>query len=269
MQEKVDMYNAAYGHFGKDVVRSVRAEVYGEDLGQTGWMTAAEYREFLRLLELKPGAHLLEVGFGAGGCALYAAETAGVQVTGVDINENAVRNARQLAASKGLESRARFERMDASQTLPFSEGAFDAIFSNDAICHLTERAAVLKEWHRVLKPGGRLLFSDAMILTGMLSSEELAVRSSIGFYLFLPAGENERLIRNAGFTLLRADDLTASADTIAKKRHDARERRREELIRIEGEANFLGVQKFLSCVHTVSKERRLSRYAYLAQKPSA
>jgi cyclopropane fatty-acyl-phospholipid synthase-like methyltransferase len=267
--EKFDLYNPAYGNFADDAVRSVRDEVYGEDLGQTGWMTAAEYRGFLKLLDLRPGAHVLEVGFGAGGCALYAAETAGVQVTGIDINENAVRNARKLAADKGLESRARFERIDSSQTLPFSEGMFDAIFSNDAICHLVGRAAVLKEWHRVLKPGGRLLFSDAMILTGILSSEELLVRSSIGFYLFLPAGENERLVRNAGFTLLRADDLTSSAEAIAKKRHDARERRRDDLIRIEGEANFLGVQKFLSCVHTVSKERRLSRYAYLAQKSSA
>jgi len=231
-------------------------------------MTATEYRRFLKLLELPPGAHVLEVGFGAGGCAIYAAETAGVRVTGIDINENAVSNARQLAAGKGLESRARFERVDASKTLPFSEGTFDAVFSNDAICHLADRPAVLKEWHRVLKYGGRLLFSDAMILTGVLSSEELAVRSSIGFYLFLPGGENERLIGQAGFKLLRADDLTASAETISKKRHDAREQRRDDMIRLEGEANFLGVQKFLSCVHMVSRERRLSRFAYLAQKPS-
>src|SRR5713226_1549040 len=113
MQKKVDLYNPAYGNFADDAVRFVRAESYGEDLGQTGWMTATEYRRFLKLLELPPGAHVLEVGFGAGGCAIYAAETAGVRVTGIDINENAVSNARQLAAGKGLESRARFERVDA------------------------------------------------------------------------------------------------------------------------------------------------------------
>ena len=266
MQEKVDLYNTAYDNFAKDVVRQVRAESFGEDLGQTGWMTATEYRGFLELLELKPGAQVLEVGFGAGGCALYAAETAGVQVTGIDINENALRTARQLAASKGLESQVRFERMDASQALPFSDGAFDAIFSNDAICHLAGRPAVLNEWRRVLKSGGRLLFTDPLIVTGTLSNEELAVRTSIGFYLFLPAGENERLIREAGFELLRADNLTASAETIAKKRHDSRDRHKDGLIKIEGEANFHGIQKFLACVHTVAKERRLSRYAFLAQK---
>lgn len=266
MPEKVDYYNTAYDNFAEEVVRQVRAESFGEDLGQTGWMTATEYRGFLNLLELKPGAQILEVGFGAGGCALYAAETAGVRVTGIDINDGAVRNARELTARKGLESQVRFERMDASLALPFSDGAFDAIFSNDAICHLARRAAVLKEWRRLLKPGGRLLFTDPLIVTGILSNEELVVRTSIGFYLFLPAGENERLIREVGFKLLRSDDLTASAETIAKKRHDSRDGHKAALIKIEGEANFHGIQKFLACVHTVAKERRLSRYAFLAQK---
>ncbi len=269
MQNKVDLYNTAYDNFAKEVERQVRAETYGEDLGQTGWMTAAEFRQFLGFLEVKRGAHILEVGFGAGGCALYAADAAGIQVTGIDINENGVRNARELAESKGLGARVRFERMDASRPLPFPDSTFDAIFSNDAICHLDGRSAVLKEWYRVLATGGRALFSDAMILTGILTSDELAVRSSIGHYLFLPMGENERLIREAGFTLLRSDDLTASSETISRKWHDARERHREDLIRIEGEANFRGLQNFLSCVHLISKERRLSRYAYLAQKMSA
>jgi ubiquinone/menaquinone biosynthesis C-methylase UbiE len=269
MQTKIDLYNTAYDNFAEEVERQVRAETYGEDLGQTGWMTAAEFRRFLAFLEVKRGARILEVGFGAGGCALYAAEAESLQVTGIDINENGVRNARELAESKGLATRVRFERMNASQPLPFADAAFDAIFSNDAICHLDGRPAVLKEWYRVLAPGGRMLFSDAMVVTGILTSEELAVRSSIGHYLFLPMGENERLIREAGFTLLRADDLTASAETIARNWHDARERRREDLIRIEGETNFQGLQNFLSCVHLVSKERRLSRYAYLARKAVA
>jgi hypothetical protein len=37
----------------------------------------------------------------------------------------------------------------------------------------------------------------------------------------------------------------------------------------EGAANFEGLQRFLMCVHTLSVERRLSRYAYLAEKPVA
>jgi hypothetical protein len=94
------------------------------------------------------------------------------------------------------------------------------------------------------------------------------VRSSIGFYYFLPRGENERLIEEAGFRLLAADDLTAGAERIAERWHAARERRRAALIAREGEANFAGLQRFLACVHRVSRDRRLSRYGYLAEKPA-
>ena len=111
-----------------------------------------------------------------------------------------------------------------------------------------------------------MLFTDAMVVTGLVSHEELAVRSSIGFYLFVPPGENERLIAHAGFTLLDVEDMTAGAEMIAQRWHAAREQRRQELVVREGEANFAGLQRFLACVHRLSAERRLSRYCYLAEK---
>jgi hypothetical protein len=91
-------------------------------------------------------------------------------------------------------------------------------------------------------------------------------RSSIGFYLFVPPGENERLLREAGFELLNVDDLTGCAADISQRWCDAREEHREALITREGPENFLGLQRFLRCVHTLSIERRLSRYSYLAKK---
>ncbi len=267
MSSQVNLYGTAYRGQFDPLHREVREETYGIDLGQTGWMTAEELDKFLTWMALTPASELLEVGCGAGGCAVYISERSQARVTGIDLNEQGISSAKSLARAHDLHSRVQFQTIDASRNLPFENEVFDVIFSNDAICHIPNRSKVLQEWWRVLKPGGRILYTDALIVTGMLSNEELATRSSVGYYLFLPRGENERLIREAGFELLRSVDLTASVASVSKRWHDARAKRETMLIESEGKSTFDGLQKFLSCVLTVSEERRLSRYAYLGRKP--
>jgi hypothetical protein len=129
-----------------------------------------------------------------------------------------------------------------------------------------KRPVVLVEMFRVLKPGGRMLFSHALVVGGMVSHEEIATRSSIGFYVYSPPGENERLMELAGFRQIRVTDTTDSATRIAKQWHHAREKRKAELVAAEGSSNFEGLQRFLSCVHTLTSEKRLLRYLYFATK---
>jgi len=241
MRASVDLYNTSYDNFSARVQAEVRAETYGQDLGQSSWMTADELTQFIRRLKLKPSSRVLEVGSGSGGPALFVARTVGCRITGLDINEYGIKNANDLARRQKLDGLAHFQKADASRSLAFAGNYFDAILSNDAMCHIPRRGEVLREWFRVLKPGGRMLFTDAMVLTGLLSNEEIATRSSIGSYFFLPPGENERLIRASGFELVRADDVTANAAAIAKRWHDARARRGKDLVRIEGKTNFEGL----------------------------
>ena len=267
-ESRVNLYDNVYGDFASSAEHAVRRETYGEDLGQSSWLTADEWLEFAGQLGVRPGSEVLEVGSGSGGPAVYLAAARDCRVTGVDINEHGVRNARALAAERGLADRVRFEAVDAGRPLPFPDGAFDAVVSNDAVCHIRGRLDVLRDWLRVLRPGGRALFTDAMVLTGLVSHEELAIRSSIGFYLFVPPGANEALLGQAGFTLLGARDVTANAELVAGRWRDARGQHREALVAREGQANFDGLQRFLDCVHRLSIERRLSRFAYLAEKPA-
>ncbi|PWT85917.1 MAG: class I SAM-dependent methyltransferase [Blastocatellia bacterium] len=266
--ERVDLYDTAYSHYASDAEAAVRQGTYGEDIGQSSWMTAGEWLEFASWAGVSAGRKVLEVGCGSGGPAVYLAERLGCDITGVDINEHGVSNARTLAADRRLAERARFQRIDANQPLPLPNASFDVVISNDAMCHIPQRAGVLADWFRLLRPGGRMLFTDALVVTGLVSHEEIATRSSIGFYLFVPPGMNEQLIKAAGFELLRAEDVTESAAVIATRWHNARARYRTELVGHEGVTNYEGLQRFLACVRLLSDERRLSRFCYLAVKPS-
>ena len=75
MPPTVDIYNTSYGNYERDVYREVRLETYGEDFGQTSWVTTEESHEIPRLLELTPGCSVLEIGSGSGRYALYVAAT--------------------------------------------------------------------------------------------------------------------------------------------------------------------------------------------------
>jgi hypothetical protein len=108
-----------------------------------------------------------------------------------------------------------------------------------------------------------------VVVTGLVSNEELAERSSIGIFVFAPPGAYERLIQEAGFNLLQVEDVTENAAIVSKRWHDARAEDRKALVRIEGEERFEGLQRFFDMVHRVSSERRLSRFAYLLQKGHA
>ena len=268
MSNKVDLYNGAYGNYEAELYRQIRIETYGHDLGQTSWVTNEESNQIPQMLNLASHSSVFELGCGSGRYALQLAKECGCRLLGVDLNESAVRTACRLAEASEMPSACHFEQCDASKPLPYANGKFDAAFSNDVLCHIPNRKHILRELLRVLRPGGRLVFSDALVINGVVSSRELAIRSSIGNYVFLPAGLNEQLVEQAGFRLVRADDTTTSAAMIAKRWHDARESRREALIAFEGETNFEGLQQFLNCVHTLTRERRLLRMLYIAQRPA-
>ena len=266
MPARVDLYNNAYSNFESDVYAQIRLEAYGQDLGQTNWISSQESREIPKILRLGPDSSVLEVGCGSGGYALHLAEKVGCKIVGLDINEHGINSAKRLASDRGLAARACFELCDASKQLPFSPETFDAVFSNDVLCHIPGRLGVLAEMFRVLKPGGRVLFRDALVIGGVISHEEIATRSSIGYSLFSPLGENERLIGQAGFRDVRATDTTESAARISKLRMEGREKRKKEAIALEGKETFEGLQAYLACAHRLTAERRLLRFLYSASK---
>jgi SAM-dependent methyltransferase len=264
----VELYDGHYGRLTADPQVAVRRRTYDEDLGQASWLTAAEAGEFFRLLGVGTSQLALEVACGSGGVTCRMALETGAACVGTDINPHGVDAARRRAQEQNLSSRVSFQVADAAQPLPFPDQSFDAIFCNDSINHFPGRPAVLRDWHRVLRPGGRLLFTDPVVVTGPVTNEEIRARSSIGFFLFTPAGCNEWLLAESGFVVHEVRDVTEAVASVSERWRDARDELRSALLELEGADAFDGVQRFLSSVHTLASERRLSRFMYLATRPS-
>ncbi|HEX6789732.1 MAG TPA: class I SAM-dependent methyltransferase, partial [Candidatus Krumholzibacteria bacterium] len=208
MSKRVDLFDSTYGNFSARVLDEIRRETFGVDIGQNSWTTAGEYDRFIPWLNLRAGSHVLEIASGSGGPARYLARRAECRVTGIDANESGVATARQLAHEAGDGERVEFRVSDATAPLPFDPDGFDAVLCIDSMNHFPDRLAVFREWHRVLRPKGRALFTDPVVITGPVTNDDLALRSSIGLFVFMPPLVTERFLDDAGLRLVRQEDAT-------------------------------------------------------------
>ena len=265
--ENVDHYDAHYSNFATDLYATIRKEAFGEDIGQTGWLSADEQDDFISKLDIGSGDTLLDIACGSGGPTLRIVAKTGSNVVGIDIHEQGIEAARKQAQDLGLTGQAKFEVVDGSKSLQFEEASFSGLTCVDAVNHLPGREVVFSEWYRVLEPGGRLVFTDPITITGPLTNEEIRIRS-IGFILFVPSGVDERLLENAGFEVKTVEDKTENMAFMARNWLNVRDRYSSELIKVEGEESFSETQTFFKVAAKIAEERRLSRFAFHAVKKS-
>lgn len=112
-----------------------------------------KYRHILDLLKLGPEHHLLEIGCGWGGFALYAARQTGCRVTGITLSQEQLKEAQARATSAGLTGRVQFQLQDYRDV----REQYDRIASIEMFEAVGERywPAFFKALHDCLKPGGR------------------------------------------------------------------------------------------------------------------
>jgi SAM-dependent methyltransferase len=261
-------YDATFAASPDELNRAIRQAAFGEDIGQFSWTTADEHRGFQRQLGIGPDSSVLEVASGSGGPALFLVRSTGCRLVGIDIHAAGIATANDAATRQGLGDKASFLVHDASEPFPFKTGSFDVIISIDSINHISARTAMFAEWSRVLRAGGRVLYTDAVVVTGPISRDEMLARSrSMGEFIFTSFGADEPLLRAAGFVDVSIDDATDNIAAVAAAWHEARALASLQLDELEGPEANATFQHFLHTVHLLAAERRLSRLAYTARKP--
>ena len=156
------------------------------------------------LLGLTQASHLLDVAAGPGTSALHLAKAFGCRVTGIDLSEQNVSEARAAADAEGLTGRVRFELADAER-LPFPDASFDAIVCECAFCTFPGKDIAAAEFARVLKMGGGVGISDLTRTAAPLPELEglLAWIACIGDAL--PVQEYASILTRAGLSVEKTE----------------------------------------------------------------
>lgn len=170
------------------------------------------------LASLKEGETVLDLGSGGGLDCFLAADKVGMRgkVIGVDMTPEMLQRARANAEAGGYRN-VEF-RLGEIENLPAADASVDAIISNCVINLSPDKARVFQEAYRVLRPGGRLMVSDIVLLRDLPRN----VSESMAAYVSCVAGavnkeEYIRLIEGAGFRNVRiVDETPFSADCVVE-----------------------------------------------------
>ncbi|MGE5837672.1 MAG: class I SAM-dependent methyltransferase [Acidobacteriota bacterium] len=268
MPSRTTDYESFYQTFDSPLMQQVRREAYGEDIGQHSWTSAGELRADVARLRLSSSSRVIDLGCGPCGPLTFVIAAAGCRGTGVDASACALRAGRARASARRVEQQLSVAQADLNASLPFSAGCFDAAMSFDVVLHLPDRLKLFREVARLLQPGGRFLFTDAGVLTGVVSSEDVRRRSVHGESFFVAPGWNDRLLAAADLGVIETEDRTGRVLTNASGRLAAMLAHRGELEQQSSPAEFERYKSYLDTVLAMSRTGGLSRVMYLAEKPS-
>jgi SAM-dependent methyltransferase len=158
-----EMFDLMHEMSGRSrLVWELAARAYGEEypaevapFGMTTWWVLGR---FVSELRVGPGATLVDLACGRGGPGLWVARATGAELIGLDWSAAGVQSAAQRAPLFVPAGRARFQvgRLDGTG-LP--DAGADAVLCVDAIFFAPDRIAALREVARILRPGGRFVFT--------------------------------------------------------------------------------------------------------------
>ncbi|PHN07112.1 methyltransferase domain-containing protein [Flavilitoribacter nigricans] len=190
-----------HGHYGSDGLAKKDRRQAQIDL----------IEELLRWGGVESAERILDAGCGVGGSARYLAKRFDAQALGVTLSPVQGEAAARFNREAGLEDQVRIEVRD-MMTLGPEDGPFDLIWSMESAEHIADKAGLMENFHRMLRPGGRLLmvtWCHRDLPPPLSTSEEKLLNKLYRIYnlppMVAPAQLGE-LAGKAGFQQVTTDD---------------------------------------------------------------
>ena len=150
---------------------------------------------------------VLDVCSGMGGPARYIAHRLGCRVVGLDFTVSRHHSAQRLTHLVGLDHLVRFEHGNAL-AMPFGDASFDVVMGQEAWCHVPDKARLIAECVRVVKPGGTIAFTDILRRATLSEAEFTRLQRGLLFPTLETQDGYRALLEGHGYSVVACDDLS-------------------------------------------------------------
>lgn len=162
----------------------------------------------IRKAGIKSHHNVLDVCSGFGGPARYLASQVGCHVTGIDVTKTRHATAVRLTELVNLSDQVAFQHGDALN-LTFKDESFDVVMSQESFAHVPNKPLLICECARVLRPGGRLIFTDIVATPTLTTTELTRLQEGMAIASLETCEGYVQLAEQAGCTVIEHENLGA------------------------------------------------------------
>jgi len=178
---------------------------FPDEFSHISFATLADMRRYTEQLQLIDDAVLVDMACGMGGPALWIAAQLPIRLVGIDASPVAVAMATQRSTQLGLGARSTFRTGTFSNTGLATEAA-DGVLSLDALQYAPDKSQAFEEIARILRPGGRLVFSAFEVDPERVAGMPVLCDD--------PAADYRPLLDSAGLTIESYEETAGALDRV-------------------------------------------------------
>lgn len=221
-----------------------------------------------RHAKINESTHVLDLCCGLGGPARYLAYHHGCRVTGVDMNTDRLAGAVRLTERTKLQDRVLFHHANALQT-GLADETFDVIVSQEAFCHIPDKKTLIAECVRLLKPGGRIVYTDILARNSMTNEIRSRLESEMAFSELSTLEQYCHLLEEKGCQVVEVEDLSDDWAQILIDRLAMYRSLKEQTVSSFGLAHFQKWDRTYSFFVDLYRSGELGGGRFVARKPKS
>ena len=221
-----------------------------------------------RHAKINKSTHVLDLCCGLGGPARYLAYHYGCRVTGVDMNTDRLAGAVRLTERTKLQDRVLFHHANALQT-GLADETFDVIVSQEAFCHIPDKKTLIAECVRLLKPGGRIVYTDILARNSMTNEIRSRLENEMVFSELSTLEQYCHLLEGKSCQVVEVEDLSDDWAQILIDRLAMYRSLKEQTVSSFGLAHFQKWDRTYSFFVDLYRSGELGGGRFVAHKPKS